>query len=154
MTIRTVILRLRNKPALSRLIGELQSQQRLAYNWGVDQLNWQPGLEMRTVARLGYTNTLSSRFGPVRKAAPARWWVPRYIHQDGYEKAYLANERFAQDRTERLGRIADAQAKGEEPRARDIRPHRPTLKHRRRKGGRSLAISRLEPSEIRSRGLP
>ena len=141
MSIRTDILRLRNTPELSRLIGELGSQQRLAYNWGVDQLNRQPRLEMRTVTRLGHTDTLSSRFGPVRKADRTRWWAPRYIHQDGYEKAHLANERFAQDRSARLDRIADAKAKGEEPRARDTRPHRRKLAHRRRKTGHSLTIN-------------
>ena len=96
---------------------------------------------MRTSKRLGHTDTLSSRLGPIRKADPVRWWAPRYIHQDGYEKAYLANERFSQDRNARLARIADAEAKGEEPRPRDIRPYRRTLKHRRRKNKQSLTIN-------------
>ena len=141
MTVRTEILRLRNTPERSRLIGELSSQQRLAYNWGVDQLNRQPGLEKRTSASKGHTDTLSSRFSPVWRADTARWWAPRYIHQDGYEKAHLANERFRQDREARLRRIKDAEDKGEEPRPRDIRPHRRTLKHRRRKNRQSLTVN-------------
>ena len=96
---------------------------------------------MRTSKRLGHIDTLSSRLGPVRKADPDRWWALWYIHQDGYEKAYLANERFRQDREARLRRIKDAEDKGEEPRPRDIRPHRRTLKHRRRKNVQSLTVN-------------
>ena len=154
MTVRTEILRLRNTPERSRLIGELISQQRLAYNWGVDQLNRQPGLEKRTSASKGHTDTLSSRFSRDKKRTisvgrgrkrkeitPAHWKALAYIHQDGYEKAHLANERFRLDREARLQRIKDAEDKGEEPRPRDIRPHRRTLKHRRRKNVQSLTVN-------------
>ena len=141
VAIRTAILKLKNSPELSDLIGNLESQQRLAYNWAVDQLNRQPALPARTSQKKGLTDTLSSRCGRVRQGNPAKWWGPFHIHQAGYEQAHLANERFAADRAARLARIAAAEAKGEVPKRRDIRPHRRTLSQRARKNGQSLTIN-------------
>ena len=68
--------------------------------------------------------------------------APYYIHQEGGEQAWEANQRMQQGRTERLERIARAIANGEEPKQRDIRPHRRTLAHRTRKHRRlSLTIT-------------
>ena len=68
--------------------------------------------------------------------------APYYIHQEGGEQAWEANQRLQQSRTERLERIDQAIAHGEEPKQRDIRPHRRTLAYRSRKHRRlSLTIT-------------
>lgn len=139
MNIRTTILPLRNTAALSRLISELISQQRLAYNWAVDVLNREPLLPARTTKKT--PDSLSSRCSPVRHANPERWNAPWHIHQAGFEQAHVANERFSKDRADRLARIAAAKAAGEPPRRSDSRPHRHTLDYRRRKEGRSLIVN-------------
>ena len=60
----------------------------------------------------------------------------------GGEQAWEANQRLQQSRTERLERIAQAGARGEEPKQRDIRPHRRNLGYRTRKHSRlSLTIT-------------
>ena len=68
--------------------------------------------------------------------------APYYIHQEGGEQAWEANQRLRQSRAERLTRIAQAIANGEELKQRDLRPHRRTFAHRSRKHGRlSLTIT-------------
>ena len=60
----------------------------------------------------------------------------------GAEQAWEANQRVQQSRAERLERIENAVSQGEEPKRRDIRPHRRTLAHGSRKLGRlSLTIT-------------
>ena len=68
--------------------------------------------------------------------------APYYIHQEGGEQAWEANQRLQQSRTERLERVSHAIAAGEEPKQRDVRPHRRTLAYRSRKHRRlSLTIT-------------
>ena len=55
--------------------------------------------------------------------------APYHIHQQGSEEAWEANQRLQQSRAERLERIAQAIADGEQPKHRDIRPHHRTLAH-------------------------
>ena len=138
VNIRTTILPLRNTPALSRLIGYLASQQRMAYNWAVDVLNHEPQLPAWTTKKT--PDSLSSRCSTARSANPEQWNAPSYIHRAGYVQAHAANERFARDRADRLARIAAADAAGEQPRRSDIRPHRRTMKYRCRKKMRSLMV--------------
>ena len=77
-----------------------------------------------------------------RQANRQRANAPYHIHQEGAEHAWEANQRLQQSRTERLDRIEKAIARGEEPKHRDVRPHRRTLAHRCRKHGRlSLTIT-------------
>ena len=139
MNVRTEILRLWNNPEISRLIGELAGQQRLAYNWAVDVLNREPRLPARTGKKT--PDSLSGRCGAIRRANPTRWNAPFFIHQAGYEQAHLANERFAKDRADRMARVEAAETDGETPKRRDVRPHRRTLAHRRRKEQRSLTVN-------------
>ena len=67
--------------------------------------------------------------------------MPYSIHQDGWEQAWEANERMRDQAALRRRRIERAQAQGQPPKKRDVRQHRRTLAHRRRKGNPSLTIT-------------
>ena len=129
--IRTLTFALRRDPDTSRAIGYYATQQNLAYNHAVDVLNQEPELPKRSGHN--HPDALNKRITAWRQANRQRTDAPYYIHQQGAKEAWEANQRMQQGRTERLERIARAIANGEEPKHRDIRPHRRTLAHRSRK---------------------
>jgi transposase len=138
--IRTLTFALRRDPDTSRAIGHHATQQNLAYNHAVDVLNREPNLPKRSGEN--HPDALNKRITAWRQANRQQADAPYYIHQEGGEQAWEANQRMQQGRTERLERIARAIANGEEPKHRDIRPHRRTLTHRTRKHRRlSLTIT-------------
>ena len=138
--IRTLTFALRRDPDASRDIGYHATQQNLAYNHAVDVLNREPNLPKRSGKN--YPDALNKRITAWRQAHRQKADAPYYIHQEGSEQAWEANQRLQQGHTERLERIAQAIANGEEPKHRDIRPHRRTLAHRTRKHHRlSLTIT-------------
>ena len=129
--IRTLKFALRYDPANSQAIGYYATQQNLAYNAAVDVLNQEPNLPKRSGK--SHPDAINKRTTAWRQANRQTADAPYYIHQEGGEQAWEANQRMQQGRTERLERIARAIANGEEPKQRDIRPHRRTLAHRTRK---------------------
>ena len=138
--IRTMKFTLRRDPDTSRAIGYHATQQNLAYNHAVDVLNREPSLPKRSGKN--HPDAINKRITAWRQANRRQADAPYYIHQEGGEQAWEANQRMQQGRTERLERIARAIANGEEPKHRDIRPHRRTLAHRTRKHRRlSLTIT-------------
>ena len=128
-----MFLPLVNNSATSRLIGQLASQQRLAYNQAVNILNREPNIPKR--AHQGSNFGINKRITAWRNENPDKAIAPYHIHQQGSEAAFLANERLVDTRLQRLERIANAIDTAEEPHPRDTRPHRRTLKHRSRKHG-------------------
>ena len=133
MTTRTTFLPLVNNSATSRVIGQLASQQRLAYNQAVNILNREPRIPKR--AHKGSIFGLNKRITAWRNENPDKAIAPYHIHQQGSEAAFVANERMVDHRLQRLTRIASAIEAEEQPHPRDTRPHRRTLKHRSRKHG-------------------
>ena len=133
MNTRTLFLPLVNNGATSRVIGQLASQQRLAYNQAVNILNREPNIPKR--AHKNSTFGLNKRITAWRNENLDKATAPYHIHQQGSEAAFLANERMADQRLQRLARIASAIEADEQPHPRDTRPHRRTLKHRSRKHG-------------------
>ena len=138
--IRTLKFALRYDPANSRAIGYYATQQNAAYNAAVDVLNREPKLPKRSGRN--HPDALNKRITAWRQANRQTADAPYYIHQEGGEQAWEANQRLQQSRAERLERITRAIANGEEPKQRDIRPHRRTLAHRTRKHRRlSMTIT-------------
>ena len=133
MNTRTVFLPLVNNSVTSRVIGQLASQQRLAYNEAVNILNREPRIPKR--AHKGSTFGLNKRITAWRNENPDKVIAPYHVHQQGSEAAFLANERMVDARLQRLSRIASAIEAEEQPHPKDTRPHRRTLKHRSRKNG-------------------
>ena len=138
--IRTLTFALRRDPDTSRHIGYYATQQNLAYNHAVDVLNREPNLPKRSGQN--HPDALNKRITVWRQANRQKADAPYYIHQEGGEQAWEANQRLQEARTARLERITKAEARGEAPKHRDIRPHRRTLAHRNRKQRRlSLTIT-------------
>ena len=140
MTIRTLKFALRYDPATSQNIGYHATQQNAAYNAPVDVLNREPNLPKRSNKHT--PDAINKRTTAWRQADRQKANAPYYIHQEGGEQAWEANQRLQQGRAERLERIEQAATQGEEPHQRDVRPHRRTLAHRSRKDSRlSLTIT-------------
>lgn len=138
--IRTLKFALHRDPANSRAIAYMATQQNLAYNHAVDVLNREPDLPKRSGRN--HPDAMNKRITAWRQANRQRTDAPYHIHQQGSEEGWEANQRMQEERQERLDRIAQAIADGEEPKHRDVRPHRRTLAHRTRKRSRlSLAIT-------------
>ena len=138
--IRTLKFALCHDAGSSQAIGYHATQQNAAYNAAVDVLNREPTLPKRSGRN--HPDALNKRITAWRQANRQAAGAPYYIHQQGAENAWEANQRMQQGRAERLERIARAIANGEEPKQRDIRPHRRTLAHRTRKHRRlSLTIT-------------
>ena len=138
--IRTLKFALHYQPANSQAIGYYATQQNAAYNAAVDVLNQEPDLPKRSGRH--HPDALNKRITAWRQRTRQRADAPYYIHQQGAEEAWEANQRMRQARDDRQQRIARAIANGEEPKQRDIRPHRRTLAHRTRKHRRlSLTIT-------------
>ena len=138
--IRTLTFPLRRDPDTSRHIGYYATQQHLAYNHAVDVLNREPELPKRS-GRIHH-DALNKRITAWRQAHRQKADAPYYIHQEGSEQAWEANQRLQEAHAARLERIAQAEARGEAPKHRDTRPHRRTLAHRSRKHRRlSLTIT-------------
>ena len=138
--IRTLTFALRRDPANSRHIGYYATQQNLAYNHAVDVLNREPHLPKRSDKN--HPDALNKRITAWRQTHQQQADAPYYIHQEGGEQAWEANQRLQETRAARLERIAHAEARGEAPKQRDVRLHRRTLAHRSRKHRRlSLTIT-------------
>ena len=138
--IRTLTFALRRDPDTSRAIGYHATQQNLAYNHAVDVLNREPNLPKRSGKN--HPDALNKRITAWRQANRQKADAPYYIHQEGGEQAWEANQRLQEARAARLERIANAEARGEAPKHRDIQHHRRTLAHRTRKQSRlSLTIT-------------
>ena len=130
MSIRTLKFALRYDSANSRAIGCCATQQNAADNHAVDVLNQEPELPKRSGRN--HPDALNKRITAWRQANREKSDAPYYIHQQGAEEAWEANQRMRDAREERLERISQAIADGEEPKHRDVRPHRRTLRHRSR----------------------
>ena len=144
-------IRLRHDPANSRAIGYHATQQNAAYNHSVDVLNREPAQPKRNGRN--HPDAINKRITGWRQSNRHKATAPYHIHQEGAEHAWEANQRLRQNRTERLERIEQAIAKGEEPKHRDVRPHRRTLAHRSRKHSRlSLTITDRRLFEISDDG--
>ena len=140
MEYQTLKFALRRNPANSKAIGYQATQQNAAYNHAVDILNREPALPKRSGRN--HPDAMNKRITAWRQGNRAMADAPYHIHQQGSEEAWEANQRLQRTRTERLARIEQAIAKGEEPKHRDVRPHRRTLAHRSRKHCRfSLTIT-------------
>ena len=125
---RTLKFALHRDPENSRAIGYMATQQNAAYNHGVDVLNREPELPKRSGKHA--PDAMNKRITAWRQEDRQRADAPYHIHQEGAEQGWEANQRMQQSRAERLERIAQAEADGEEPKRRDVRPHRRTLAHR------------------------
>ena len=140
MAIRTLKFPFRYDPTNSRAIGYLATQQNAAYNHAVDVLNREPELPKRSGK--GKSDALNKRITAWRQANRQKADAPYHIHQQGAEDAWEANQRLRDSRETRLQRVADAIANDEEPKHRDVHPHRRTLAHRSRKRSRlTLSIT-------------
>ena len=138
--IRTLKFALRRDPANCRAIAYHATQQNLAYNHAVDVLNREPDLPKRSGRN--HPDAMNKRITAWRQGNRQRADAPYHIHQEGSEQAWEANRRLQESRVKRLERIAAAEANDEEPKHRDVCPHRRTLAHRSRKRGRlSLTIT-------------
>ena len=129
--IRTLKFSLRRDPANSRSIGYHATQQNAAYNHAVDVLNREPALPKHSGRN--HPDAMNKRITAWRQMDRQKAGAPYHIHQEGSEQAWEANQRMQQSRAERLERVEQAIANGEEIKHRDIRPHRRTLAHRSRK---------------------
>ena len=140
MSIRTLKFAVQRDPANSSAIGYHATQMNAAYNVAVDVLNREPELPKRSGKN--HPDAMNKRTTAWRQANRQQAQAPYYIHQEGTEQAWEANQRMQAAREERLERIAKAEANGDPPKHRDIRPHRRTLAHRSRKDSRlSLTIT-------------
>ena len=149
--IRTLTFALRRDPDNSQNIGYYATQQNLAYNHAVDVLNREPHLPKRSGQN--HPDALNKRITVWRQAHRQKADAPYYIHQEGGEQAWEANQRLQEARAARLERIANAEARGEAPKHRDIRPHRRTLAHRNRKHRRlSLTITNRRLFQVSNDG--
>ena len=149
--IKTLKFALRHDPSNSRAIGYHATQQSAAYNHAVDVLNQEPNLPKRSGRN--HPDAMNKRITAWRQGNRQKADAPYHIHQEGAEEAWEANQRMQQSRAERLERIERAIAEDEEPKHRDVRPHRRTLVHRSRKRGRlSLTITDRRIFEVSDDG--
>ena len=111
--IRTLTFPLRRDPANSRHIGYYATQQHLAYNHAVDVLNREPELPKRS-GRI-HPDALNKRITAWRQAHRQKADAPYYIHQEGSEQAWEANQRLQEAHAARLERIAQAEARAKHP---------------------------------------
>ena len=149
--IRTLKFALHHHPDVSNAIGYNATQQNAAYNVAVELLNREPDLPKRSGRK--HPDAINKRITAWRQANRQIADAPYYIHQEGGEQAWEANQRLQQSRAERLERIEKAVAKGEEPKHRDARPHRRTLAYRSRKHSRlSLTITDRRLFEVSDDG--
>ena len=149
--IRTLKFALHYQPANSQAIGYYATQENAAYNAAVDVLNQEPDLPKRSGRH--HPDALNKRITAWRQRNRQQTDAPYYIHQQGAEEAWEANQRMRQARDDRQQRIAQAIANGEEPKQRDIRPHRRTLAHRaRKKGPLSLTITDRRLFQVSNEG--
>ena len=133
--LRTLKFAVQRDPANSQAIGYHAAQMNAAYNAAVDVLNREPELPKRSGK--GRPDAMNKRITKWRQANRQQAQAPYYIHQEGGEQAWEANQRMREERLERF-----AKADGESPKHRDVRPHRRTLAHRSRKDSRlSLTIT-------------
>ena len=138
--IRTLKFAVQHDLANSIAIGYHATQMSAAYNVAVDVLNRQ--LELPKRSGKNHPDALNKRITAWRQTNRQQTQAPYYIHQEGAEQAWEANQRMRDSREERLKRIAKAEANGEPLKHRDIRPHRRALAHRSRKDSRlSLTIT-------------
>ena len=147
---RTLTFALHRDPDTSRNIGYHATQQNLAYNHAVDVLNREPNLPKRS--RKNHPDALNKRITAWRQAHRQQAEAPYYIHQEGGEQAWEANQRLQEARAARLKRITQAEARGEAPKQRDIRHHRRTLAHRTRKHRRHLTITDRRLFQVSNEG--
>ena len=98
--IRTLKFALRYNPDSSLAIGYYATQQNAAYNHAADVLNREPDLAKRS----GKTtlDAINRRITAWRQANRQSTDAPCYIHQQGAEEAWEANQRMRQARGERL----------------------------------------------------
>ena len=99
----TLKFALRYDQVNSRAIGYYATQQNAAYNHAVDVLNREPELPKRS----GKTtpDAINKRITAWRQANRQTADAPYYIHQEGGEQAWEANQRMQQGRTERQRRL-------------------------------------------------
>ena len=76
-------------------------------------LNREPNLPKRSGQN--HPDALNKRITVWRQANRQKADAPYYIHQEGGEQAWEANQRLQEARTARLERIAKAEARGEAP---------------------------------------
>ena len=149
--IRTLKFAMRQDPASSQAIGYHATQQNAAYNHAVGILNRETNLPKRSGRN--HPDAMNKRITAWQQGNRRKADAPYHIHQEGAEQASEANQRMQQSRAERMGRMAQAIANGEEPKHRDVRPHRRTLAHRSRKHGRlSLSITDRRLFEVSDDG--
>ena len=149
--IRTMKFALRYDPANSQANGYHGTQQNAAYNHAVDVLNREPNLPKRSGKN--HADAINKRITTWRQTNRETAKAPYHVHQEGGEQAWKANQLLQQSQTQRLGRITSAVANGEEPKQRDVRPHRRTLAHRSRKDCRlSLTITDRRLFEVSDDG--
>ena len=123
----------------SRAIGELTCQQTAAYNRAVALLN--RGITIRKRSTRKEPRGFNKLLTDWRHQQKFLRKVPYSIHQDGWEQAWEANERMRNEARLRHKRIERAQDLGKAPKKRNVRQHRRTLTHRRRKDNPSLTIT-------------
>ena len=135
----TIITPVLTDPDASRRIGELICQQTAAYNQAVTLLNRSITIRKRSTRKetRGF-NKLLTDWRHLQKFLRK---VPYSIHQHGWEQAWEANERMRDQERLRHQRIERANARDKAPKKRDVREHRRTLAHRRRKANPSLTIT-------------
>ena len=101
--IRTLKFALHYQPANSQAIGYYATQQNAAYNAAVDVLNQEPDLPKRSGRH--HPDALNKRITAWRQRNRQRADAPYYIHQQGAEEAWEANQRMRQARDDRQQRI-------------------------------------------------
>ena len=149
--IRTLKFAMRHDPANSQATGYHATQQNAAYNHAVGILNRETNLPKRSGRN--HPDAMNKRITAWRQGNRRKADAPYHIHQEGAEQAWEANQQMQQCRADRMGRMAQTIAKGEEPKHRDVRPHRRTLAHRSRKHGRlSLTITDRRLFEVSDDG--
>ena len=94
--IRTLKFALHYQPANSQAIGYYATQQNAAYNAAVDVLNREPELPKRSGRH--HHDALNKRITAWRQRNRQRADAPYYIHQQGAEEAWEANQRMRQAR--------------------------------------------------------
>ena len=117
MAIRTLKFAPRYDPANSRAIGYHATQENAAYNHAVDVPNREPEPPKRS-GRI-HPDALDKRATAWRQANRQKADAPYCIHQQGAAEAWEVNQRMREAR--------------QEPKHRDTRPHRRTLRRRSRK---------------------
>ena len=90
--IHTLKFALRYNPTNSRAIGYYAIQQNAAYNAAVDVLNREPHLPKHSGRH--HPDTLNKRTTAWRQADRQQADAPYYIHQQGAEEAWEANQRM------------------------------------------------------------